>query len=67
MKKSEIRLIITGIASLVVSILFGIATVIAFLINASTGIAENKENIQNGFESIGQTIESMTSDFNEVV
>lgn len=67
MKKSEVRLIITGIASLVVSILLGIATVIAFVINTGTGLAENKSSITNGINSIGDTIESMSNDISGVV
>ena len=67
MKKSEVRLIITGIASLVVSILLGIATVIAFVINTGTGLAENKSSITDGINSIGDTIESMSNDISGVV
>ncbi len=67
MKLSVVRLFFSGIASLVVSILLGIVTVIAFVINAGTGLAENKSSITNGINSIGDTIESMSNDISGVV
>jgi len=60
MKKSEIKLIICGIASLVISVILAVATVIVFFANlASLGL---KENIVEGFNTLQESVESVTGD-----
>ncbi len=60
MKKSEIKLIICGIASLVISVILAVATVIVFFANlASSGL---KENIVEGFNTLQESVESVTGD-----
>ena len=64
MKKSEIKLIIVGIASLVISVLLAIATVIVFITNV--GMATDLSKLEAGFDSIGETIESMANEFDNI-
>lgn len=60
MKKSEIKLIICGIASLVISVILAVATIIVFFANlASLGL---KENIVEGFNTLQESVESVTGD-----
>ena len=63
MKKSEIKLIICGIASLVISVILAIIAVIVFI--ANIGMATDVEKIQGGFEDIRTTIESMADSFDD--
>jgi hypothetical protein len=63
MKKSEIKLIICGIASLVISVILAIIAVIVFI--ANIGMATDVEKIEGGFEDIRNTIESMADSFDD--
>ena len=63
MKKSEIKLIICGIASLVISVILAIIAVIVFI--ANIGMATDVEKIEGGFEDIRTTIESMADSFDD--
>ena len=65
MKKSEIKLIICGIASLVISVILAIIAVIVFI--ANIGMATDVEKIEGGFEDICNTIESMADSFDDGV
>lgn len=60
MKKSEIRLIIVGITSLVISVLLAVATVVVFITNL--GMNTDFEKIGEGFDSITSTVESVADD-----
>ena len=64
MKKSEIRLIITGIASLVIAVILAVITTIVFITNVT--MAADVTKIQEGFESIRSTIESVAEDVSDV-
>ena len=64
MKKSEIRLIITGIASLVIAVILAVITTIVFITNVT--MAADVTKIQDGFESIRSTIESVAEDVSDV-
>ena len=63
MKKSEIKLIICGIASLVISVILAIVTIFVFI--ANIGMATDVEKIEGGFEDIRNTIESMAESFDD--
>ncbi|MBR1797271.1 MAG: hypothetical protein IJ757_04580 [Clostridiales bacterium] len=65
MKKSEIRLIICGIASLVISVLLGIATVIVFIANVGSSV--DTEKIQNSFASFRDSVVEMTDNVTDGV
>lgn len=60
MKKSEIKLIIVGIASLVISVLLAIATIIVFITNV--GMATDISKLEAGFDSVGEAIESFADE-----
>ena len=55
MKKSEIKLIIVGIDSLVISVLLAVATVVVFITNV--GMAADFSKVQERFDSVGEAIE----------
>jgi|GEM_PF-2643018 len=61
MKKSEFRLIIFAVASLVLAVLLGVATIIAFF--ANTAAAADSGKFDESFNSVRQSIESVTEDF----
>lgn len=61
MKKSEIRLIITALASLVISVILGAITVVVFIANAGAA-AGGSEKFREGVESITTTLESVVDD-----
>ena len=63
LKKSEIKLIICGIASLVISVILAIVTIFVFI--ANIGMATDVEKIEGGFEDIRNTIESMAESFDD--
>ena len=60
MKKSEIRLIICGVASLVISVILAVITVFVFIANYTMSGELNK--ISNGFNTICNTVESVADD-----
>ncbi len=64
MKKSEIRLIIVGIASLVISVLLAVFTVIAFITDVTR--ATDFSKIEEGFSSLRTTIDEMNDDLREM-
>ncbi len=64
MKKSEIKLIICGIASLVISVLLALATVIVFVTNVGSSI--DLEKLEVGFDSFTTTVESMADDIDRI-
>ena len=60
MKKSEIRLIIVGIASLVISIILGIITVFVFIANYTASGEFDK--VTEGFDSICNSVTEVATD-----
>ena len=60
MKKSEIRLIICGVASLVISVILAVITVFVFIANYTMSGELNK--ISDGFNTICNTVESEADD-----
>ncbi len=64
MKKSEIRLIIVGIASLVISVILAVITVVVFITNYT--MSGQFEKITNGIDNIRNTVESAVDDITDV-
>ena len=65
MKKSSVRLIIIGLASLVLSVFLGIVTIIALM--ANTAAATDKQKAQEGFDQVRTAIESAVVDIGDML
>lgn len=61
MKKSDVRLIIVGISSLVIAILLTIATVISLFVTASMSI--DTEKVSDGVNRIESSIQEFAESF----
>lgn len=64
MKKSEIKLIMVGIGALVISVILAVITCIVFLANLTASADFSK--IQEGCDSIRDTVQGMADDFDEM-